>query len=51
LWDECEKVSDLDNENLCRPFFEQEVKDALFQMEKHKAAGPDKIPIEFYQVC
>lgn len=20
-------------------------------MEKHKAAGPDKIPIEFYQVC
>lgn len=50
LWDECEKVSDLDNENLCRPFTEQ-VKSALFQMEKHKVAGPDKISIEFYQTC
>jgi hypothetical protein len=26
-----------------------EIKDALFRMEKHKAAGLDKIPIEFYQ--
>jgi hypothetical protein len=44
-------VTDSDNENLCKPFSEQEVKSALFQMEKHKAAGPDKIPIKFYQVC
>jgi len=51
LWDEVEKVSDVDNENLCKPFCEQEIKDALFQMEKHKADGPDKIPIEFYQAC
>jgi hypothetical protein len=51
LWDECEQVSDAENENLCKAFSEQEVKEALFQMEKHKSAGPDKIPIEFYQVC
>jgi hypothetical protein len=28
-----------------------EIKMALFQTEKNKAAGPDKIPIEFYQAC
>ena len=51
LWNEIEKVSELDNKFLCRPFLEQEIKDALFQMEKNKAAGPDKIPIGFYQTC
>jgi len=51
LWDEIDKVSDLENEFLCRPFFESEVKESLFQMEKNKAAGLDKIPIEFYQMC
>lgn len=40
-----------DNEDLCKPFSEKEIKDALFQMEHNKAAGPDKIPAEFYQVC
>ena len=51
VWDEVDKVSDEDNEKLCKPFCEQEIKDALFQMERNKAAGPDKIPIEFYQAC
>ena len=40
-----------DNEELTKPFSEPEIKAALFQMEKNKAAGPDKIPIEFYQHC
>jgi hypothetical protein len=29
----------------------EEVKSVVDQMEKNKAAGPDGIPIEFYQVC
>lgn len=51
LWNELEQVSVQDNELLCRPFSEQEIKIALFQMERNKAAWPDKIPIEFYQTC
>jgi hypothetical protein len=51
LWNELEQVSELDNENLCKPFSEQEIKEALFQMEKHKATGSNKIPIEFFQIC
>lgn len=51
IWDDIQKVSELDNMFLCRKFSEEEIKDALFQMEKNKAAGPDKIPIEFYQHC
>jgi mannosylglycoprotein endo-beta-mannosidase len=30
-------------------FSEQEVYDAIFQMEKNKAPGPDGFPAEFYQ--
>lgn len=48
LWDE---LPDQENEELCKPFSEAKIKDALFQMEVNKAAGPDKIPIEFYQSC
>ena len=51
LWDNGEKVDVLDNEELTKHFSEEEIKNALFQMEKNKAAGPDKIPIEFYQHC
>jgi len=51
LWAGCPQVSDEDNSFLCRPFSEKEIKEALDQMEKNKAAGPDKIPIEFYQCC
>jgi len=51
LWDALEKISDDDNTALTRPFNEIEIKEALFSMEKNKAAGPDKIPIEFYQSC
>ena len=48
LWEDNEKVNSLDNEELTKPFSEAEIKIALFLMEKNKAAGPDKIPIEFY---
>lgn len=44
-------ITAADNEFLCRPFSEEEIKNALYSMEKNKAAGPDKIPIEFYQEC
>lgn len=44
-------MSEEDNMMLCKKFTEDEVKSALWQMEKNKAAGPDKIPIEFYQHC
>jgi hypothetical protein len=51
LWDELPKVTDQENEEFCKPFSEIEIKEALFQIETNKAAGPDKIPIEFYQTC
>lgn len=44
-------MSKEDNFVLTRPFTVMEIKEALFQMEKNKATGPDKIPIEFYQSC
>ena len=43
-----EKVGDDENNVLTRPFSEEEIKSALFSMEKNKVAGPDKIPTEFY---
>jgi hypothetical protein len=49
LWREEEKVTELDNNNLPKPFTEQEIKNALDQMEENKAIGPDSISIEFYQ--
>jgi hypothetical protein len=51
LWNETPRVTECDNEELCKPFTEAEIKEALCQMEINKATSPDKIPIEFYQVC
>jgi len=51
LWAEGELVSENGNNFLTRPFSEEEIKAALFQMEKNKAAGPDCIPAEFFQQC
>jgi mannosylglycoprotein endo-beta-mannosidase len=51
MWQELPKVSEEENIDLCKPFSESEIKTALFSMEKNKATGPDKIPIEFYQSC
>lgn len=51
IWDNAENLDEDDNDNLCRPFSETDIKDALFQMERNKAPGLEKIPIEFYQCC
>ena len=44
------QVSHLENGVLTAEFSEQEVKEAIFQMEHNKAPGPDGFPAEFYQV-
>jgi hypothetical protein len=51
LWPAEETVTSEENLMLTRSFQEEEIKLALFQMEKNKAAGPDGLPIEFYQRC
>jgi hypothetical protein len=42
-------MMDEENADLIRPFSEEEVKYALFQMERNKAARPDGLPVEFFQ--
>jgi hypothetical protein len=51
LWTTDEKVDEEENAILVQPFTEDEIKSALFLIEKNKAAGPDKILVEFFQVC
>ena len=43
------QVSEDENESLTAPFSEEEVKLAVFDMERNKAPGPDCFPAEFYQ--
>ena len=43
------QVTREENNILSRPFSEKEIKDAIFQMERNKALGPDGFPTEFYQ--
>jgi hypothetical protein len=42
------QVSPSENEFLTAPFTIEEVKEAIFQIEKNKAPGPDGFPVEFY---
>jgi hypothetical protein len=49
--DDIAQVSDVENEQLVKPFSEEEVWHVLFQMEHNKAPGPDGFPAEFYQAC
>jgi hypothetical protein len=51
IWDGFVTLSKADNEQLYRHFSETEIWNALSQMGKNKATGPDSIPIEFYQAC
>jgi hypothetical protein len=51
LWDQSVSLSESDNDQLCKPFSKAEIWNGLSQMEKNRAAGPDSIPIEFYQAC
>ena len=47
--DDIPQVSQTENEFLTAPFTEKEVRDAIFDMERNKAPGPDGFPVEFYQ--
>jgi hypothetical protein len=49
LKDDIPQVSDIENEIISGAFSEVEIKEAIFQMEKNKAPGPDGFPAEFYQ--
>jgi hypothetical protein len=43
-----EKVTDQMNEDLCKPYSNEEIKVALFQMGSTKAPGPNGFPAIFY---
>ena len=43
------QISVEENSILTSDFLEKEVYDAIMQMEKNKAPGPDRFPAEFYQ--
>ena len=43
------RVTDNMNDDLCKPFTEKEISDALFQMGPLKAPGPDGFPARFFQ--
>ncbi|KAM0822709.1 hypothetical protein ACQ4PT_071337 [Festuca glaucescens] len=44
------KVDDHMNEELCKPYTNEEIKAALFQMGPTKGPGSDGFPTMFYQV-
>jgi hypothetical protein len=45
--DDIPQVSTVENEQLVKPFSEEEVHHAVFQMEHNKAPGADGFPAEF----
>jgi hypothetical protein len=49
--DDIPQVSEVENEQLVKPFSGKEVRHMVFQMEHNKAPGPDGFPTEFYQAC
>jgi hypothetical protein len=51
LWPLDEWVTDEENLELTKQFQEEEIRRALFQMERNKIAEPDGFPIEFFQTC
>ena len=50
-WNDSERVSLEEGENLCRRFDMDEINHDVFDMEKNTAPGPDHLPVEFFQVC
>jgi mannosylglycoprotein endo-beta-mannosidase len=51
MWDDHEKLSVEDNENLCKCFSVEEIKNALFLMNLNRVPSLDNILIELYQQC
>ena len=47
--DDIPQVSQSENEFLTAPFTEEEIRNAIFDMEHNKALGPDGFPTELYQ--
>jgi hypothetical protein len=46
-----ERVTEQENYDMTKPFSEVKIKTALFLMERSTAAGPNGLPIEFFQKC
>jgi hypothetical protein len=51
LWLDDEKLSVLQNHELCISFDEEEIRAAIFQMERNKATWFGGLPTEFFQTC
>lgn len=51
FWGQTRRLSSRDNEQLTRPFTEEEVKNAIFSMEENSAPGPDGFSVTFYKKC
>jgi hypothetical protein len=51
LWSDESMVNEQEIFYLTKPFSEEEIKVALFQMDENKATSPDGLTIEFFQVC
>jgi len=47
LFDQC--ITDDMNDTLCKPFTEEEISNALFQIGPLKTPGPDGLPARFFQ--
>jgi hypothetical protein len=47
--DEIPHVSEIASNFLTAEYSKEEVRKAIFQMERNKAPGPDGFPAEFYQ--